>query len=163
MALYGTLIADDASLAFIEDKKAPYSTPGRGKRQTTLKKGDHLSGYIVSEIAADRIVLIKGDEKVVVMLDDKGKKRADESPAAPATARTTAVGITSSSSCRLHPPRQSIRLPVAPSSSQAMPSSAPAAVSPGAGIAALRATVAPAFHRFIARYDAAVRAGCSGA
>jgi len=41
--LYGTLIADDASYAFIEDKKAPYSTPGRGKRQTILKKGDHLT------------------------------------------------------------------------------------------------------------------------
>ena len=45
VVLYGTLIGDDASYAFIEDKKAPYSTPGRGKRQVTLKKGDHLSGY----------------------------------------------------------------------------------------------------------------------
>ncbi len=38
--LYGTLITNDASYAFVEDKKAPYSTAGRGKRQTTLKKGD---------------------------------------------------------------------------------------------------------------------------
>lgn len=104
VVLYGTLIGDDGSYAFIEDKKAPYSTPGRGKRQVTLKKGDHLSGYILSEVEANRIVLVKGEDKVVVMLDDGAKTRTGGASATP-------------------------------SSPQAMPSSAPAAVSPGPGIA----------------------------
>jgi hypothetical protein len=107
--LYGTLIADDASIALIEDKKTPYSTPGRGKRQSILKKGDHLSGYILSEIEANRIVLVKGEEKVLVMLDDGEKRRTGEA----------AVGIAPSQ-------------PIAPS--QAGPSSLPALV-PGPGIA----------------------------
>jgi hypothetical protein len=120
--LYGTLIADDASYAFIEDKKAPYSTPGRGKRQITLKKGDHLSGYTLNEITADRIVLVKGEEKVVVMLDDRGKRRTGETQAMPATARMDAAGITPSTL-------------LTPSSPQAMPSSPPPVSSPGPGIA----------------------------
>ncbi len=119
--LYGTLIADDASYAFIEDKKAPYSTPGRGKRQITLKKGDHLSGYIVSEIEADRIVLVKGEEKIVLMLDDRGKRRADESPAAPATTRTAPGGAP-------------ISQPFAASPPQAGSSSPLSITSPGPGI-----------------------------
>ena len=134
--LYGTLITDDASYAFIEDKKAPYSTPGRGKRQITLKKGDSLSGYIVSEIEANRIVLVKGEEKVVVMLDDREKKRTGDAPAVPATTRTATGGITSSSPAPLSSP-QAIPspLPAVPSAPQAMPPSAPAAASPGPGIA----------------------------
>jgi hypothetical protein len=120
--LYGTLITSDTSYAFVDDKKAPYSTPGRGKRQLTLKKGDHLSGYILSEIEANRIVLVKGEEKVVVLLDDTGKRRVDESPAGPATARTDAAGI---------PPFP----PAASSSPQAMPSPTPKVPSPGPGIA----------------------------
>ena len=120
--LYGTLITDGASYAFIEDKKAPYSTPGRGKRQTTLKKGDRLSGYTLGEIEANRIVLVKGEERVVVMLDDREKKRSSETPAVPTAARTATGGITPS--------------PPAPSPSpQTMPSSAPAVVSSGPGIA----------------------------
>jgi hypothetical protein len=123
--LYGTLIADDASIALIEDKKTPYSTPGRGKRQTILKKGDHLSGYILSEIEANRIVLVKGEEKVVVMLDDREKRRTGETQAVaamPTTARTAAGGIAPS------PPG------APPSVPQAMPSPIPAMVSPGPGI-----------------------------
>src|SRR5271157_3968810 len=33
LILYGTLITDDVSVAYVEDKKSPYSTPGRAKRQ----------------------------------------------------------------------------------------------------------------------------------
>ncbi len=120
--LYGTLITDDASYAFIEDKKSPYSTPGRGKRQVTLKKGDHLSGYTLSEIEANRIVLVKGEDKVVVILDESEKKRTGEVSTMPATARIATGGIAPSS-------------PTAPSSPQAKPPSVPAAASPVPGIA----------------------------
>jgi hypothetical protein len=120
--LYGTLITDDTSYAFIEDKKAPYSTPGRGKRQITLKKGDRLGGYTLSEIEANRIVLVKGEEKLVVMLDDSEKKRTGEVPATPAAARIATGGIAPSS-------------PSAPSSPKATPPSLPALASPAPGIA----------------------------
>ena len=78
--LYGTMIMDDKSFAFIEDKKAPYSTPGRSKRQITLKKGDSLNGYTLREIEANRIVFVKGEDKLVVTLDDRGKKRSSDDP-----------------------------------------------------------------------------------
>src|SRR4030042_6877501 len=41
--LYGTLITDNISLAYLEDLKAPFSSPGRGNRQTALRRGDTLS------------------------------------------------------------------------------------------------------------------------
>jgi biopolymer transport protein ExbD len=85
LVLYGTLITDNLSIAYIEDRKAPYSTPGRGKRQTQLKKGDSISGYILREIEPNRIVLVKGEEKLVVMLDDKEKRRGGETATSPAS------------------------------------------------------------------------------
>jgi hypothetical protein len=125
--LYGTLISNDASFAFIEDRKAPHSTAGRGKRHVTLKKGDSVGGYILSEIEANRIVLVKGEDTVVVMLDDKEKRRAG------AAARTAPGGTT---------PFQ----PAAASFPQAAPASAQAAVpsGPGAGgVIGSRLYVAP--------------------
>ena len=78
LVLYGTLISDNLNVAYVEDKKAPYSTPGRGKRQTQLKKGDNISGYVLQDIEPNRIVLVKGEEKLVVLLVSKDKKRAEE-------------------------------------------------------------------------------------
>jgi len=121
--LYGTLITNDASFAFIEDKKTPYSTAGRGKRQVTLKKGDSVSGYILSEIEANRIVLVKGEDKVVVTLDDRQKRRTSEQAfALPAAPRAMSGGASSFPSA------------VSPAP-QAAPASAQAITSPGPGIA----------------------------
>ena len=91
VVLYGTLIADDMSIAYIEDKKAPYSTPGRGKRQIALKKGDHLGEYVLTQVETDRIVLVKGDDKIVVMLTDGEKRKGSETQASPRTSRSTPV------------------------------------------------------------------------
>lgn len=76
--LYGTLISDELSLAYIEDKKSPQSTPGRGKRQTALKKGDTISGYILKDIEADKITLVREDDTVVVHLKDPQKPKIRE-------------------------------------------------------------------------------------
>lgn len=73
--LYGTLIADGISLAYIEDMKSPQSTPGRGKRQTTLKKGDTLSGFTLKEIQKDKIVMVRGEDSIVVHLTDSSKSK----------------------------------------------------------------------------------------
>jgi len=93
LVLYGTLITDNLSIAYIEDRKAPYSTPGRGKRQTQLKKGDSVGGYVLREIEPNRIVLTMGEETLVVMLDEKDKQRGGETTASPsAPAGTPAAG-----------------------------------------------------------------------
>ncbi|MCL4492458.1 MAG: hypothetical protein M1510_11295 [Nitrospirae bacterium] len=68
--LYGTLITDEGGLAYIEDKKSPLSTPGRGKRVSVLRKGDSLSGFVLRSIEPDRVVLSRGDENVAVSLND---------------------------------------------------------------------------------------------
>ena len=85
VVLYGTMIMNDTSIAFIEDKKAPYSTQGRGKRQRALKIGDKLSGYILKEIMPTHITLVKGEEKMIVMLNDGQKRKAGATPSLPAT------------------------------------------------------------------------------
>ncbi|MCK9196933.1 MAG: hypothetical protein M0P16_08125 [Syntrophales bacterium] len=87
--LYGTLITDQLSIAFVEDRKAPRTTPGRGKRQMALHKGDQLSGYILREIEANRIVFTKGEEKIVVRLEEGEKRKASETPISPATTGMT--------------------------------------------------------------------------
>ena len=83
IVLYGTLITGDTSVAFIEDKKAPRTTPGRGKRQTAIRKGDNVGGYVLRQIEADRIILVKGDDQIVVKLEDAGKIRTVDVPALP--------------------------------------------------------------------------------
>jgi hypothetical protein len=91
--LYGTLITDDISLAYLEDLKAPQSTPGRGKRQTALRKGDTMSGYTLKEIGPENIVMVRGEEKMIVNLNDsshpKGRElSASAAPGAPAPTQT---------------------------------------------------------------------------
>ena len=87
--LYGTLITDSVKIAYVEDKKSPYSTPGRGPRQLTLKQGDKLSGYTLQEVAADRITLVKGDDRIVVRLESPDKRKSGEASAKPAMGRPT--------------------------------------------------------------------------
>ena len=83
--LYGTLITDDISLAYLEDLKAPYSTPGRGKRQTSLRKGDAMSGYTLKEVEVEKIVMVRGEDKMIIPLDDPSKRKNRETPAATPT------------------------------------------------------------------------------
>jgi hypothetical protein len=75
LLLYGTIVSNGVTVAFIEDKKAPNTTVGRGKRQTVVKKGDVVGGFVVKEIASDRMVLVRGDDTMTVNLTDKGKER----------------------------------------------------------------------------------------
>ena len=123
VVLYGTLITDDMSMAFVEDKKAPYSTPGRGKRQVSLKKGDNLNGYILREVETNRIVLVKGEDKIVVMLNEGEKRKAGAAPALQATPTMPSSGA---------PPAMiPSSPPAAPSLPQTATSPSPRAVVPG--------------------------------
>ena len=93
------MIQDNVQYAFIEDKKNPKTTPGRGNRQTTIKKGDVISGFVVSEIGTDRITLTKGDDKMTVLLTNTDKRNGstastsntETNPDTPAQAATQAV------------------------------------------------------------------------
>jgi hypothetical protein len=77
--LFGTLITGDMEIAYLEDKKAPpIMTPGRGKRQTALKKGEALSGYVLKELFNDRVVMHRGEETTVVYLNDSQSPKARE-------------------------------------------------------------------------------------
>lgn len=90
LILYGTLITNETRVAYVEDKKAPVNTPGRGKRQIPLKIGDVVSGFIVKEINPDKIVMYRGDEKLIVTIyESKGHKHKEtESTPQQPTAQT---------------------------------------------------------------------------
>ena len=86
--LYGTMITDNTSFAYLEDKKSPRSTPGRGKRQTALKKGDTMSGYILKEIDHDKVVMVRGEDTLTVKVIDSSVKK-DREAATPSAAAST--------------------------------------------------------------------------
>jgi len=72
---YGTVITDDVSIAYLEDQKAPRTSTGRGKRQVALTKGDILSGFTLKDIDAEKIVMVRGEEKLTVYVRDPGKRK----------------------------------------------------------------------------------------
>lgn len=78
--LYGTLITDDMRIAYMEDLKAPRNTPGRGKRQTAMRKGDTLSGFALKEIETDKVVMLRGEEKIVIPVSDPSRQREQHEP-----------------------------------------------------------------------------------
>jgi len=73
--LYGTLLAGNVKVAYMEDINSPYTTQGRGRRQQAIHIGEELSGYILSEIYSDMVVMTKGDERIEVNLLDQAHKR----------------------------------------------------------------------------------------
>ena len=76
--LYGTMVSDDFKIAYLEDLKAPRSTPGRGKRQTAVKKGDVFSSFTLKEVEADKIVMVRGEEMMTVHIIDQRKPKIRE-------------------------------------------------------------------------------------
>jgi len=111
IVLYGTLITDDVRLAYLEDLKAPRNTPGRGKRQTTMKIGDNLGGFVLKQIDTDKIVLMRGEEKMMVSVHDTQRKKTRESQATQAAV---------SPSTPLQPQPKSQQQPVSPTSRKAV-------------------------------------------
>lgn len=82
--LCGVIRYGNDLVAFVEDKKNPTTSPGRGKRQVVLRKGNVYAGYLVTEINNDSIVLARGEQSVSVHLMDPGK-RGGKNAAAPAS------------------------------------------------------------------------------
>jgi hypothetical protein len=105
--LYGTVVADGLALAYIEDMKAPYATPGRGKRPQVLHKGESIGGFVLTAIEPTRITLARDDQTITVKVDasklrgpEKGKAQASAEPSAP----SPAVGRTPASLVRRSKP-----------------------------------------------------------
>jgi len=94
--LYGTLIAGDTSMAFMEDLKAPYTTVSRGKRQRTLRLGGNISGFTLSQIYQDRVIMARGDERVEVRVMDTTRAKARNGGAVPAVPQAFAPPATAS-------------------------------------------------------------------
>jgi hypothetical protein len=81
IVLYGTLITSEKKVAYSEDKKNPYSTPGRGKRQITVNEGGMVAGYKLIEVNADSIVLLRGEDKMFITLaTQKNRSQTDTPP-----------------------------------------------------------------------------------
>ena len=120
--LYGTLVTPDLSLAYLEDKKAPVSTPGRGTRQTALKKGESLSGFVLKEVMADRVVMARGEDSLSVQLTDPKSPKNREAVGI-AKPQPTAPGVT--------PPRPGTPATPTPGKVEAPSLPRPSATRPG--------------------------------
>lgn len=62
--------------AYIEDKKNHYSTPGRGKRRTPLAESSMIGGYTLREVNPEMLVLVHGDDKMVMYLRDQKDRQS---------------------------------------------------------------------------------------
>jgi hypothetical protein len=93
IVLYGTLIMDNLTAAYVQDRKSTSSTPGRENRQRLLKKGDTISGFVLKEVGEDRIVLVRGDERMIVSLNEKKNRKAAEASLQPADSRRAATAV----------------------------------------------------------------------
>jgi len=80
--LYGTMMIGDVKIAYMEDIKTPLSTPGRGKRQQALRKGERLSGYTLDEVYQNRVLMVKEDDSIEVNIIDPSKPKTRQVGAA---------------------------------------------------------------------------------
>lgn len=92
--LYGTLVSDTIRIAYLSDKKAVRTSPGRGNRQNSLKPGESLSGYQLKEVHQDYIVMVRGDDVIQVRVIAPGtKKERSADVGTPATTIAPAPGM----------------------------------------------------------------------
>jgi len=116
--LCGIIMYGNQRVAFVEDKKNPTTSPGRGKRQAELRKGSVYAGYSVTEINNDSIILTRGEQSVSVYLMDQAKRGGKNAPSAPAEAMPSSPRSPSSSPT---PPAA----PPSPRPSRPLPSKGP--------------------------------------
>jgi len=121
LILYGTLITEGMSVAYVEDKKNPKTSPGRGKRQNVMKKGDSVGGFVLKEIEVDKIMLSRGDETMVVHLSQGDKPRISEVPGA----ISVVGGKPTPTPTPVAKPTQPTPVPARPGAAQPVPSVTP--------------------------------------
>lgn len=67
--LYGTLVTDGLKIAYMEDKKTK-GPQDKEKRQTALRLGDSMSGFVLKEVEDDQVLMQRGEEKLVISLNE---------------------------------------------------------------------------------------------
>ena len=87
--LYGTLIAGDTSLAYLEDQKASTTAQGKGRKPRPLKKGETMSGFTLKEIETEKVVMVRGEETIEVRVS--GHSRQEKQPAQVSAPKTSAT------------------------------------------------------------------------
>ena len=128
--LYGTLISDGTAIAYMDDLKSPVTTPGRGRRQTALRRGDTMSGFTLKDVDADKVVMTRGEENLMVYLNDPQKPKNRETmsagammPAQPRYQPQTFPGqMMPSQIGPPPPPMPSAQKPFVPTAQQTIPS-----------------------------------------
>jgi hypothetical protein len=109
IVLYGVLITNGLKIAFVQDKKAAPTTPGRGARQIAVKEGDLVSGYTLKKITEKMILLANGEDQMTLYLDELKDRKGE----------ITGTGRTQATAQTIQPAQ---RTPVA-SSPPSMPAS----------------------------------------
>ena len=105
LVLHGTMITDQMKLAYIEDKKAPSSSQGRGARQITLKEGDQIAGYKLTQVTDKLIVLTNGGEQVTLYLDELKERKTETTMTAKPVGAPTAQQTPPRAAVSQQPPR----------------------------------------------------------
>ncbi len=120
LVLYGTLITDDISYAYLEDLKSLRNTPGRGRRQITLKKGDSLGGFVLKEIETDKITMVRGDEKLIVEVRNTQRSKTQAPVPATASSKQQPAATSSRRLVPQTPASSNVMAPSSESSSRAV-------------------------------------------
>jgi type II secretory pathway component PulC len=119
IVLHGTMITDQIKLAYVEDKKAPSTSSGRGTRQITLKEGDLIGGYKLKQITDKMVLLTNGEEQMTLYLDELKDRKTE-------TTGTAKTGGPTPPTAAQTPSRPSMPLPAS------APVPAPTLVNPAA-------------------------------
>lgn len=80
---YGSIITEETKIALVEDKKNPYTTPGRVERLQSLKEGAVIGGYTLKEVNPETIVLVRGDDEMIINLRDQKDRKPEARTASP--------------------------------------------------------------------------------
>ena len=88
--LYGTLVTDELKVAYMEDKKAK-EPQGTRKKQTALRLGEKMSGFILVEVDDDKVLMKRAGEEAIVVSLNEPKVREVPVPVAAEPAKTVAA------------------------------------------------------------------------
>lgn len=141
LVLHGTMIAGGLKIAFVQDKKAAPTSPGRGVRQVALKEGESIGGYKIEQVTDKLIVLASGEDRMTLYLDELKERKGETTvkggqPATSAAAQRTSPGKpalqTPSTPARGPVPLPRAATPAMPQPRilQSAPASQPAAAAP---------------------------------
>jgi len=139
LVLHGTMITDQMKLAYIEDKKAPVTSPGRGARQITLKEGDEIAGYKLAQVTDKMIVLTNGGEQMTLYLDELKERKTETTMTVKPGGAPTAQQAPPRAGVAQQPPRTERATP----SSAVQPRSPAQTVRTGSGRESQAATLPP--------------------